>query len=924
MKIRPLIHLLFLALIIYSSAAYGQSPLNALVKKINDQHTALQQEKVFLQTDKSTYLQNDTIWLKGYVLSADYFTLSTQSGLLYVELDDEGNKCVKRMLFPVLYGLCRGYVPLNADDIAEGNYTLRAYTNWMRNFGEDAIFSKPVYVTAGGLDTRLFNVGFGYSKQVGRDSIKVVITMRGLDGQPTLLQDAVFRVTDGHSLLTRTKANTKMDGKLGLNFSLADKYTTKNLFISEQDVAKKGTVPVYNIPVVLNRPEYTDLQFMPEGGQLVAALPVLVGFKAIGESGEGVAINGKIVDSKNNEVAQFSSMHKGMGSFELLPQAGETYTAVVKLPDGSDKNYPLPAVDPLGIGMHVRDMKDSMQVSVVVSPGIASDPSGYYLLGLSRNVVCYAAHIVTGSVHSNIHVPKSAFPTGIAHFTVLNSADKPMAERIVFINHHDDLRINITSDKPSYSPHDSVSLKVNVTDKDGKPVFGSFSMAVTDDSQVKADSLAGNILTNLLCTSDLKGYVEDPGYYFIDNSASRLSELDNLLLTQGWVGYDWKQVFAPDATPQFVAEKEYRVTGSVTNIGGGKPLANTDITILSKNPFFVVDTTTDNNGHFVFKGFLPVDTAVFMIQARNKKGKSLNVQVNVDEFKPPVFTNAPQLFKPWYVNTDTLLLNTIHDHIEQKKVTDKLTGMGHVLKEVKIVDNKVIKDSKNLNGPGESDQALNESDMLKAGKMSLSQLLEKTVKGYHPGYLPKDPRMHHMVFDEWAHFVFDGMYIGRFYSSAGVPSATDFYNFEQDYLDYYTAEDIKGIEVMYGPAYSDRYILQFFSPLSLGSPWAFIEITTRSGHGPFMRKTLGTYLYKPLAATLPKQFYKPKYSVRSPIVGADLRSTIHWEPDIITDSTGHATISFYAADKPASYTIRINGIDLNGGLGYQQQKIIVR
>jgi hypothetical protein len=90
-----------------------------------------------------------------------------------------------------------------------------------------------------------------------------------------------------------------------------------------------------------------------------------------------------------------------------------------------------------------------------------------------------------------------------------------------------------------------------------------------------------------------------------------------------------------------------------------------------------------------------------------------------------------------------------------------------------------------------------------------------------------------------------------------------------------------------------------------------------------MRHTPGTYLYKPLAATLPKQFYRPKYNTKSVITGTHLRSTIHWEPNIVTDTAGKATVSFYSADKPATYTITIEGSDLNGSLGFKQKKIQV-
>jgi hypothetical protein len=90
-----------------------------------------------------------------------------------------------------------------------------------------------------------------------------------------------------------------------------------------------------------------------------------------------------------------------------------------------------------------------------------------------------------------------------------------------------------------------------------------------------------------------------------------------------------------------------------------------------------------------------------------------------------------------------------------------------------------------------------------------------------------------------------------------------------------------------------------------------------------MKKEAGTYLYKPLAASLPKQFYSPKYTVKSISTLPDLRSTIYWQPNIITDTAGKATVSFYSTDKPAVYTIIMEGADLNGGIGFERRKIVV-
>src|SRR6202000_688682 len=109
------------------------------------------------------------------------------------------------------------------------------------------------------------------------------------------------------------------------------------------------------------------------------------------------------------------------------------------------------------------------------------------------------------------------------------------------------------------------------------PVRGNFSVAVTDDDQVKVSKTGSNLLNNLLFTSDLKGDIEEPGYYFADNSAERMAELDNLMLTQGWVGYSWADVF--DTKPpvlKYLAEKEFAIRGRVTNVFN-KPVKKTEV-----------------------------------------------------------------------------------------------------------------------------------------------------------------------------------------------------------------------------------------------------------------------------------------------------------------------------------------------------------
>ncbi|WP_299289395.1 hypothetical protein [uncultured Mucilaginibacter sp.] len=883
-------------------------------------------EKLYLQTDKPYYSSGDTIRFKAYLLDADFLLPSARSGLLYVELDDMAGTAIKRVMVPVNSGLSWGDITLNEKEVHEGSFVLRAYTNWMRNFGEGYVFKKNIYVSATSGPTTLVRAIFRTDSAAGKNKVEANLQLTSTGNIPVALKDMKLLVTDGKHTLARDKVTTGIDGSLKFGFGLADKTALKNLTIKAQQTGNGADTATLAIPVNINRPEKTDLQFMPEGGNLVAGISTKVGFKAVSEDGKGMALAGKIYNGKGQEITSFKTAHAGMGSFGLAPQAGESYYAKITLPKGITKEYPLPLASLSGTSLSVKPLgNDTLVLTVNATADLTNKPITYCLIGQSRGVVCYAQALGFGNnLPVKAALPSSLFPTGIARFTLLDQGHLPLNERQVFINHHDELQISVSTDKQNYKTRDSIALAIEVKDKDGRPVQGSFSLAVTDDSQVKIDSSGSNILNNLLLTSDLKGNIEAPGYYFTGDKAE---ELDNLMLTQGWVGYSWKEVFNPVKTPiAYPAEKEFVVQGKVTN-AFNKPVVASKVILISNNPPIFKDTVTNTEGRFYFKGLVPVDTALFKIQARTKKGSSFNVNINGEEFKPPVFgPSAP--ISPWYVNPDTIVVANVNTKAAQLKAVDDLMGKGLRLKEVTIKAKKIIPGSKNLNGPGEYDEAFDEKDFKNANKMTLGDFLEKNIRGYVVNGIWGKDRWYYVLKGKRIHFIIDGMdleYGYSFGSSGGESYEDERYHFIKNYLGYFTAEDITGIEVMYNTGHIGSYGVQY-APIGKspnGDEHAYLEITTRAKKGPFMRVTPGTYLYKTLPFALYKEFYRPKYNAnnRNIAIGTDLRSTIHWAPNVTTDAEGKARLSFYSADKPSIYTVTVEGTDLQGQIGYRKQKI---
>lgn len=877
-------------------------------------------EKVYLQLDKPYYSVGDTLHFKAYLMNGDFLRPSLRSGLLYVELDDAMNRSTKRIMVKIIGGIGWGDMVLNEEEISEGSYTIRAYTNWMRNFSEDNIFKRSIYISPVNGGATLVNADYKLDTTTEKGKIEANLRFTALNSNPKRLKDITLKVMNGRHTLSKYKATTGIDGTALLDFDLPDKNIIKDITIQAKQTDKDADTAILTIPVIIKNAANTDIQFMPEGGYLVAGINAKVGFKAIADDGKETPINGKVYNSKQQEVASFNATHKGMGAFEFTAQAGESYIAKVTLPGNISKSYPLPMVNPAGTILSIVSKdKESLEITLNATPGLLNAPETYYLIGQTRGMVCYSALINFNGAIIKKTIPKDQFPTGIAHFTLFSSNNEPLNERIIYIDHNDNLHINITTSKPKFTVRDSIAVYLEAKDKDGKPVRGTFSMAVTDDSQITNHRTDNNIISNLLLTSDLKGTVEEPGWYFETNTPDRAAALDNLLLTQGWVGYDWKLVFNPMVQqPQFPAESEFTVRGKVTNLFG-KPSRQTVIRLLQKLPVLAIDTITNNDGRFTFKGNLyPTDTAYYLIQAKNKNGETFNVGIDVDEFIPPVFAEPKHRPMPWYFNSDTTLLNNANTKIAQHKAEADYKGEGHMLKEVVIKSKKIIPGSVNPFPAERVSIVLDEKDMNADKNMSLFELLKKRYgRNFYlgtigPSSFPK-PKVKDSINSGMTtpHPLTSTAYF--LYTRLAMIIIDGHYAPPDVYMDYLTASEIKGIEVVYIPTLGKYDLADMF-------------ITTYSGKGPrFLHHTPGRYVYRPLGFSFPKEVYRPKYTEKNKdiAVGTDLRSTIHWAPNVVTDKDGKATVSFYSADKPADYTLILEGTDLKGAFGYGREKIKV-
>ena len=646
----------------------------------------------------------------------------------------------------------------------------------------------------------------------------------------------------------------------------------------------------------------TDVQFLPEGGSLMVGNYSKVAFKAVGSNGLGVDVKGAIVDDTQAEICNFASSHLGMGAFIFVPQPARVYKANITYADGSTNTITLPKAINLGYTLTINNTSPDT-IRLRVTAGSAAVNEKLSLVAQSGGAVFYAAEKQPGSKMFTAVIPKSKFPTGVVQFTLFSEKGEPLNERLVFVNNYDQLKFSLAAPLKSYGPRQKVTVDLAAITKANKAATGSFSVAVVDETAVPADSLNENsILSNLLLTSDLKGKVEQPDYYFINQNEKARADLDLLMLTQGYRHFEWKKVLNDNpAKLSYQPEKTMALTGTVTR--KNKPLEKAKVTLFTKsNGGLLLDTLTDANGRFVFKDLVFPDSTQFLVQAKISKGQSA-VMLNPDSIPqlPPVAIDpvAGIVVSDSSEVSAAYLANERRFYQEQQKYG--VNKHAIMLKEVKIKSKKdFVKRSKNLNGAGSADEIVTADDLEKLPGVSLAQKLQSKLFGI-------------VTFDrfEKPHDV-----RARFANGPMLIEVDGAY-LDPDQFKDLNPDRIESVEVLAGPNYGTVY-----GPKGING---VLVITTKiASEYTYERYAPGVVTYHPQGFYKAREFYSPQYdNPKTNQKISDFRSTIYWKPNVITDKDGKATFSYFNSDNKGTYRITIEGIDADGNLGRRVYRYVV-
>jgi len=856
----------FLVMVAASGISANKLPVNfaqTITNRFTKQWYNSAQEKVYLQTDKPYYSAGEEIWFKGYLVNATTNEPTALSQFIYVELINKLDSVEYRVKIKKDSLGFSGHIKLKPETPA-GNYSLRAYSYWMQNAGTDFFFSKNILI-GNSIDDRITSK-ITYGTPID-NKIPVSLTFTNSVSAPLSGKKVEILQKWDSTIKKKLSFTTGIDGRINWLISINPTDSSKKCMvvsIKDEKYTSNIFLPEFNTDF--------DVQFFPESGVLLNNDLQSVGFKAIGRNGLSVEVSGKVFTDKNEEIAEFSSFNKGMGKFSIQTQPGESYYALVKTTAGIEKRFELPKTEALGIALHLVYNRSKILYEVVNQTKIPN--KSLFLLLHSRGKV----YVIQRLNNVEGQIPESELPPGIATFSVIDTLGHTFCERLTFVRSNLFPKITMASDKPAYDKREAVNLNLNIQSLVGKSAKGSFSVSVTDSHMVKQDSLADNILSNLLLTSDIKGYVEDPFAYLVDNKTATREKTDVLMMTQGWKRFNTADIVKGlYKKPQYYLEEGQALTGTVLNLFN-KPTKKCDIIMLSQYKNLIRTGKTDSVGKYLIDGIEFPDSTSFVLKAK-KKGSITDVEIVPDEDDfPEAKTFIPTPLKANVATTEQ------DEYFKQSKEKYYYEGGMRVINlgEVTVKASKKTESNENYYS-GMADNEISSDQLEKMPSTPIINLLY-TIPGIQVS--------------------------GDKISIRGSLNNPMFLvdNIEMDDMEeisYLTSSDIEKIEVFKGA-----------SAAIFGSRGGngVIAITLKEGVELRASTPISLAHVTPLGYQKPAEFYVPKYEVESVLKNSipDLRTTIYWNPKLTADEQGNISIKFYTADKANNYSVVLEGITNEG------------
>lgn len=557
----------------YYQALLDNEFITGLKKKLSAYNEALPEDRVYLHFDKPFYEPGDDIWFSAYVRDGQTLKPSSKSDIVHVELLNPKGGVEKTINLVAHNGKAAGDFNLDREALG-GLYKVRAYTNWMKNEGEDNAFERELQIQDVVLPNLKMKLEFEKKAFGSGDEVIAKLELNTNENKPLGNFKIKYVANLAGQKFTEKAEVTDEEGVKYIKFNLPKDLKTSDGLLNVMIDYNGNTESVSrSIPIILNKIDFT---MFPEGGDLVSGLQSNVAFRALNEFGKPADVEGVVLTEKGSQVASFSSYHMGMGSFGINPQAKEKYFVKITKPAGIDQTFAVPEALERGYVMNVDNNREN-EVEVNVR---STENEELSLVAQERGKIYYSTVVNAKKGNNKIVFPTNLFPIGVTQITLFDSKGIERAERLVFVNKDRQLNVSIETEKEKYLPREKVKLNITVKDERGMPMPANLSISVVNDQLLSfANDKSGNILAQLLLQQDVKDKIEEPNFYFDKKEEKADKALDHLLMTAGWRRFTWEKMLESDVPAITHAAEHAIIGGQVLDANTGKPVVNASIKI---------------------------------------------------------------------------------------------------------------------------------------------------------------------------------------------------------------------------------------------------------------------------------------------------------------------------------------------------------
>ena len=319
-----------------------------VAQRFDRQLDVFPQEKIHLHTDKPYYIAGERIWFRAHVVDAATHVPLFSSNSVYVELFDARDSVVCRVKTGAANDLFSGYIFI-PEDAPEGDYTLRAWTNRMRNSDEDYFFMKSIRI--GDPMSRIIQTKPDFEFLIDQ-KIGAAIRFSRLFPSATITPETVKIGINGDKPMNMKSENGLSAFSFNLSPAERQRAMLLDLRYEKQPFRQYIRIPLPD--------DDFDVSFYPEGGSVLYGCRGRVAVKAIQRDGTEISVDGTVYDLQGNEITQFVTESRGMGQFDLMPERGETYYAVCTNSKGQSKRFDLPAPKENGYALSASWFRDRL------------------------------------------------------------------------------------------------------------------------------------------------------------------------------------------------------------------------------------------------------------------------------------------------------------------------------------------------------------------------------------------------------------------------------------------------------------------------------------------------------------------------------------------------------------------------------------